>query len=342
MHRIDFQIGLVGVVLWSAAAGAAGAAEATLDAVKARGHLICGVNPGLLGFAAPDPSGKWAGFDVDFCRAVAAAIFGDADHTEYVPLSADDRFDALRAGKVDILARNSTWTMSRETELGLTFVGVTYYDGQGFMVPRSANFASALELGGSKVCVQSGTTTEANLADYFGANNLTYTKVTTATPEETLAAYSDGRCNVVTSDVSQLYAQRAKLAAPGDHLILPDVISKEPLGPVVREDDPKWATLVKWVHFALIDAEELGVASDRIDEALQSNKPAVRRLVGLDGKFGDELGLTNHWVVNILRSVGNYGEIFERNLGTGSALGIPRGINQLWNLGGIQYAPPIE
>jgi general L-amino acid transport system substrate-binding protein len=341
MQGFRLRVGLVGVALW-AVASAAAAGEGTLDVVKARGHLICGVNPGLLGFAAPDQAGKWAGFDVDFCRAVAAAIFGDADRTEYVPLSADERFNALKAGKIDVLARNSTWTMSRETELGLTFVGVTYYDGQGFMVPRSANVASALDLGGSKVCVQSGTTTEANLADYFAANNMTYTKVTTATPEETLAAYADGRCNVVTSDVSQLYAQRAKLAAPGDQLILPEVISKEPLGPVVRQDDPKWATLVKWVHFALIDAEELGIASDRIDQALQSQKPAVRRLVGLDGKFGEELGLTNQWAVNMVRLVGNYGEIFERNLGSGSALGIARGINQLWNLGGIQYAPPVE
>jgi general L-amino acid transport system substrate-binding protein len=341
MRRFDMRTGILAIAL-AAAATVAAASEPTLDAVKARGHLICGVNPGLLGFAAPDQSGKWAGFDVDFCRAVAAAIFDDPERTEYVPLSADERFAALEAGKVDILSRNSTWTMGRETGLGLTFVGVTYYDGQGFMVPRSANVTSALDLGGSKVCVQSGTTTEANLADYFDANNMTYSKVTTATPEETLAAYRDGRCNVVTSDSSQLYALRARLASPGDHVILPDVISKEPLGPVVRADDPKWATLVKWVHFALIDAEELGVASDRIDAALQSSKPAVRRLVGLDGKFGEELGLGNQWAVDVVRKVGNYGEIFERNLGTGSPLGIPRGINQLWNLGGIQYAPPIE
>jgi general L-amino acid transport system substrate-binding protein len=341
MRRFDFRTGILAIAFCTAASTAP-AAEATLDAVKTRGHLICGVNPGLLGFAAPDQSGKWAGFDVDFCRAVAAAIFGDPERIDYVPLSADQRFDALKAGKVDILSRNSTWTMGRETELGLTFVGVTYYDGQGFMVPRSANVSSALDLGGSKVCVQSGTTTEANLADYFDANNMTYTKVTTATSEETLAAYADGRCNVITSDSSQLYALRAKLAAPGDHLILPDVISKEPLGPVVRADDAKWATLVKWVQFALIDAEELGVASDRVDAALQSKKPAVRRLVGLDGKFGEELGLGNQWAVDVVRKVGNYGEIFERNLGTGSPLGIPRGINQLWSLGGIQYAPPIE
>ncbi len=341
MRRFDLRKAILGIALCTVASVAA-AGEATLDAVKARGHLICGVNPGLPGFAAPDASGKWAGFDVDFCRAVAAAIFGDPERTEYVPLSADERFAALKAGKVDILSRNSTWTMGRETELGLTFVGVTYYDGQGFMVPRSANVTSALDLGGSKVCVQSGTTTEANLADYFDANNMTYSKVTTATPEETLAAYADGRCNVVTSDSSQLYALRAKLATPGDHVILPDIISKEPLGPVVRADDPKWTTLVKWVDFALVDAEELGVASDRIDQALQSNKPAVRRLVGLDGKFGEELGLGNQWAVEIVRKVGNYGEIFERNLGSGSPLGIPRGINQLWSLGGIQYAPPIE
>jgi general L-amino acid transport system substrate-binding protein len=340
MSRSGLRAVVLGIAL--CAAGHAYPGETTLDAVKARGHLICGVNPGLIGFAAVDPTGKWSGFDVDFCRAVAVAIFGDPDRTAYVPLSAEERFDALKAGTIDLLSRNSTWTMGREAELGLTFVGVTYYDGQAFMVPRSTGVASALELGGSKVCVQSGTTTEANLADYFDANHMTYTKVTTATPEDTLAAYADGRCNVVTSDSSQLYALRTRLAVPTDHLILPDVISKEPLGPVVRADDPKWATLVKWVHFALIDAEELGVASDRIDEAFRSNKPAVRRLVGLDGRFGTALGLDDQWAADVVRKVGNYGEIFERNLGTGSALGIPRGINQLWSLGGIQYAPPIE
>jgi general L-amino acid transport system substrate-binding protein len=310
--------------------------------VKSRGHLICGVNEGLRGFGVADTSGKWTGFDVDFCRAVAAAVLGDASKVDYVPLSADARFEAVKSGGVDLLARNSTWTMSRELEFGLTFVGTTYYDGQGFMVKRSANVDTALELTGSKVCVQSGTTTQANLADFFTANHMDYTAVVTKSADESITAYSDNRCNVVTSDSSQLYAIRAKLANPDEHIILPELISKEPLGPVVRQDDPKWATLVKWVHFALLGAEELGVASGTIDEALSSQKPAVRRLVGLEGNLGEELGLDKQWVVRMVRAVGNYGEIFDRNLGSDAALGIPRGINQLWSSGGIQYAPTLQ
>jgi general L-amino acid transport system substrate-binding protein len=321
---------------------AAPAAAATLDTVKERGRLLCGVNTGLSGFSAPDASGKWAGFDVDFCKAVAAAIFSDAEKVEYVPVTAADRFEALKTGKIDLLSRNSTWTMGRETGLGITWAGVTYYDGQGFMVPRSANVLSALELTGSKVCVQSGTTTEANLADYFTANNMAYEAILAASPDEAITAYSEGKCNVVTSDMSQLYALRLKLTDPDEHIILPDAISKEPLGPAVRSDDPKWAMLVKWTYFVLLDAEELGVASDNIDAALASAKPDVRRLVGLDGKFGEDLGLTNDWAIRILRAVGNYGEIYERNLGVDSPLGIPRGMNQLWSRGGIQYAPPIR
>jgi len=325
---------------WASVAVAASAA--TLDTVKERGRLICGVSQGISGFSAPDDNGRWTGFDVDFCRAVAAAIFADADKVDYVPVSTADRFDALAAGKVDLLSRNSTWTMGRETGLGLTFVGVTYYDGQGFMVPRSAGIVSALELDGSKVCVERATTSEVNLADYFDANNMAYEAVLTASPEETLADYQSGTCNVLTSDMSQLYSLRLDLDQPDEQLILPDAISKEPLGPVVREDDPKWATLVRWVHFALLDAEELGIASDTIDAALQSKKPDVRRLVGLDGNFGEQIGLSNSWVVDMVRQVGNYGEIFDRNIGGDSPLGIPRGMNQLWNLGGIQYAPPIR
>jgi general L-amino acid transport system substrate-binding protein len=321
---------------------AAPAAAATLDKVKERGRLLCGVNTGLSGFSAPDAEGKWSGFDVDFCKAVAAAVLGDAEKVEYVPLTTADRFEALKAGKIDVLSRNSTWTMGRETGLGLIFVGVTYYDGQGFLVPRAANLMSSLELSGSKVCVQSGTTTEANLADYFDANNLTYEVVVTGSPTESITAYGEGRCGVLTSDMSQLYAERLKLAAPDEHIILPDAISKEPLGPAVRMDDPQWATLVKWVYFALLNAEELGVASDTVDAALASNKPEVRRLVGVEGKFGEEMGVGNDWVARMVRAVGNYGEIYERNLGVDSPLGIPRGMNQLWSRGGIQYAPPMR
>jgi general L-amino acid transport system substrate-binding protein len=317
-------------------------AAATLDTVKERGQLICGVNQDLAGFASPAADGRWTGFDVDFCRAVAAAIFDDPEKVAFVPLSTAERFEALASGKIDLLSRNSTWTMARETGLGLTFVGVTYYDGQGFMLPRAAGAFSSLELDGSKVCVQAETTSEANVADYFEANNMAYEVVVTASPADSLAAYREGRCGVITSDISQLYAQRLSLSDRDEHLILPDTISKEPLGPAVRQDDPAWATLVKWVHFALLGAEELGVGADTIEQALASEKPDVRRLVGKEGSFGEDMGLSNSWAVNMLRTVGNYGDIYDRNLGTGSPLGIPRGLNQLWSLGGIQYAPPIR
>jgi general L-amino acid transport system substrate-binding protein len=334
------------VFAYGIAAAAAGciasvAGAATLDDVKARGELVCGVSEGLLGFSA-QKDGAWSGFDVDFCRAVAAAVFGDADKVSYVPLSAADRFDALTEGKIDVLARNTTWTMGREAGLGVTFVGVTYYDGQGFLLPRSADVLSSLELADSKVCVQGETTSEANLADYFTANNMPYEAVITASPAESLAAYKEGRCGVISSDMSQLYSERQKLDDSDEHVVLADAISKEPLGPVVRVGDPHWATLVKWVHFALLDAEELGVRTTNLEEALASKKPDVRRLLGLDGAFGEDLGLSKDWVLNMIRSVGNYGEIYDRNLGADSDLAIPRGMNQLWNLGGIQYAPPVR
>src|SRR3984885_2139023 len=290
----------------------AAAAPPTLTAVKARGSLVCGVNEGLPGFSNVDERGMWTGFDVDFCRAIAAAIFGDPKRVKLVPLSADARFQALRDDKIDVLARNSTWTMGRETEFGLTFVGATYYDGQGFMVPRALRINSALQLDGAKVCVQSGTTTIDNLADFL------------------------------TSDLSQLYALRLRLAKPRDQVILPDVISKEPLGPVVRDNDLQWISVVRWVYFAMINAEELGVSSQTIDQALRSQKPEVKRLVGTTGAFGAQIGLTNAWAANVIRTVGNYGEVFERNLGAKTPLAIPRGLNQLWNEGGIQYAPPIR
>ena len=314
----------------------------TLAQVKARGSLVCGVNQGLPGFSFVDERGAWSGFDVDFCRALAAAIFGDASKVKLAPLSADARFQALRDGKIDVLSRNSTWTMGRETEFGLTFVGVTYYDGQGFMVPRALHVNSALELDGAKVCVQSGTTTIDNLADFFASNKLTLEEVVSSSTDESIKNYDAGLCSVLTSDLSQLYALRLRLSKPRDHVILPDVISKEPLGPVVRDDDLQWINIVKWVHFVMINAEELGVSSRTIDQALQSPKPEVRRLVGTNGNFGEQIGLTNAWAANIVRSVGNYGEVFERNLGAKTPLAIPRGLNQLWNAGGIQYAPPIR
>ncbi len=324
------------------AGGSARASSPTLLQVKARGALICGVNEGLPGFSFVDERGAWSGFDVDFCRALAAAIFGDPNKVQLVPLSADARFQALKDGKIDVLSRNSTWTMRRETEYGLTFVGVTYYDGQGFLVPRALHVTSALELDGAKICVQSGTTTIDNLADFFVTNGMTFQKVVSSTTDESIKNYDSRACSVLTSDLSQLYALRLRLAKPRDHVILPDVISKEPLGPVVRQGDLQWVEIVKWVHFAMLDAEELGVTSKNIGQALKSQKPEVMRLVGTAGDFGEEIGLTNAWSANVIRSVGNYGEVFDRNLGAKTPLAIPRGLNQLWNAGGIQYAPPIR
>jgi general L-amino acid transport system substrate-binding protein len=314
----------------------------TLTTVRARGSLVCGVNEGLPGFSNVDERGLWTGFDVDFCRAIAAAIFGDPKKVQLVPLSADARFQALRDKKIDVLARNSTWTMGRETEFGLTFVGATYYDGQGFMVPRALRINSALQLDGAKVCVQSGTTTIDNLADFFSSNSMTLQEVISSSTDESINNYDAGLCSVLTSDLSQLYALRLRLAKPRDQVILPDVISKEPLGPVVRDSDLQWISVVKWVYFAMINAEELGVSSRTVDQALRSQKPEVKRLVGTSGDFGQEIGLTNAWAANIIRYVGNYDEVFERNLGAKTPLAIPRGLNQLWNEGGIQYAPPIR
>jgi general L-amino acid transport system substrate-binding protein len=326
----------------SVAAAPASGWSQTLNAVKARGALVCGVNEGLPGFSAVDERGAWSGFDVDFCRALAAAIFGDPNRVRLVPLSADARFQALKDGKIDVLSRNSTWTMGRETEFGLTFVGVTYYDGQGFLLPRSLRINSALELDGAKVCVQSGTTTIDNLADFFASNRMSLQEVVSSSTDDSIKNYGAGLCSVLTSDLSQLYALRLRLAKPRDHVILPDVISKEPLGPVVRQSDLQWIEIVRWVHFAMVNGEELGVSSRTIGQALQSQKPEVMRLVGTTGDFGEQIGLTNAWAANILRTVGNYGEVFDRNLGAKSPLAIPRGLNQLWNAGGIQYAPPIR
>jgi general L-amino acid transport system substrate-binding protein len=343
-RRLRGALPVLAAVL-AALAGAAlpGVAGAqTLKAVKDRGALACGVNEGLLGFSAPDQKGAWAGFDVDFCRAVAAAVFGDASKVRYVPLDAGERFAALQSARIDVLSRNSTWTISRETEFGLMFAGVTYYDGQGFLVRKSRNITSALELGGSKVCVQSATTTELNLKDYFRNNKMDYEPVAFASVDDTRKAYDAGRCDVLTSDVSALHAERLKLGKPDDHLILADVISKEPLGPAVRQGDDQWLNIVKWTAFAMLDAEELGVSSKTIDEAVRSSSPDVKRLVGTEGKFGEQLGLSPDWAANLIRLVGNYGEVYERNVGVNSSLAIPRGLNELWTMGGIQYAPPMR
>jgi general L-amino acid transport system substrate-binding protein len=343
----SFVTGLaIGLVIAAAVAAAAITYERydtkTLQRTIRRDAVLCGVNTGLPGFSAPDAQGNWTGFDVDFCRAVAAAIFDDAKKVSFVPLDATNRFKELQNRKVDILSRNSTWSLSRESGDGLYFPAVSYYDGQGFMVPRSRNIDSALDLDGSKVCVQDGTTTILNLADYFRTNNIKYTEMKFGKLDDVMKAYTSGQCDTLTTDASQLYALRLTLGKPDDNVILPDIISKEPLAPVVRQRDDDWMMLVKWTLYAMINAEELGVTSQNIDEALKSKKPDVMRLVGTEGAYGEELGLSKDWAARIIRRVGNYGEVYERNIGSGSKLRIPRGLNQLWSAGGIQYAPPIR
>ena len=320
----------------------AAAAATTLESVKQKGVLTCGSNPSLPGFGAPDDKGNWTGLDVELCRAIAAAVLGDSTKVKFVPLSAKDRFTALQSGEIDVLARNGTWTLSRDTVLGLNWTGANYYDGQAFMVRKKLNVASALELNGASICVQQGTTTELNLADYFRANNLKYEGVVFATADETIKAYDSGRCDSFTDDSSGLYSVRTKLVNPDEHIVLPEVISKEPLSPAVRNGDDQWFDIVKWVHFAMLDAEEAGVTSRNVDEMLKSPNPEIKRLLGTEGKFGEGLGLSNDWAYKIIKQVGNYGESFDRNLGEGSKLKIKRGLNQLWTKGGLQYGVPVR
>jgi general L-amino acid transport system substrate-binding protein len=339
---------------WVAAAAlsvvAVSAAQAgTLDDVKAKGFIQCGVSQGLIGFSNPDEQNNWTGLDVDFCRALASAIFNDPKAVKFTPLSAKERFTALQSGEIDMLSRNTTWTMSRDTSLGLKFAGVMYYDGQGFMVNQNqlkqktgVDVKSALDLNGASVCTQTGTTTELNLADFFRANKMTYEVVAFEKNEEVLKAYTEGRCDAFTTDQSGLYAERLKFADPAAHVVLPEIISKEPLGPVVRQGDDAWFNVAKWVYFALLNAEELGVNSKNVDEMLKSENPEIKRLLGVEGDFGKGIGLENDWVVRVMKGTGNYGEIFERNVGEGSNLKIARGKNALWNQGGLQYAPPIR
>jgi general L-amino acid transport system substrate-binding protein len=324
------------------AVAAQSASAQTLKAVKDRGMLNCGANGTLAGFGLPDAQGKWTGLDVDFCRAIAAAVLNDSEKVKYVPLSAKARFTALQSGEVDVLARNTTWTSSRDTSLGLNFTGVNYYDGQGFMVRKALKVNSALELNGASVCVQQGTTTELNLADYFSANKMQLKSVTFATANEAVKAYDAGRCDAYTTDASALYAERLRVSDPNDHIILPEIISKEPLGPAVRHGDDQWFDIVKWTLFAMMNAEELNISSKNVDEALKSTNPEIKRFVGTEGNFGEQLGLGKDWAVRIVKQVGNYGETFERNVGLGSPLKIERGLNKLWTKGGIQYAPPIR
>ena len=335
-------------VLGAAALGLAASAApaATLDDVKAKGFIQCGVNTGLAGFAAPNDQGEWSGFDVDICKAVAAAVFGDASKVKYTPTTAKERFTALQSGEIDMLSRNTTWTLSRDTSLGFNFAGVNYYDGQGFMInaKKLPGVNSALQLSGASVCVQTGTTTELNLADYFRANKMEYNPVVFEKLEEVNAAYDSGRCDVYTTDQSGLYSIRLTLAAPDDHVVLPEIISKEPLGPVVRQGDDQWFDIVKWTLNAMITAEELGITQANVEEMKGSDNPEIKRVLGMepDSTLAKDLGLDNAWVVNIITAVGNYGESFERNIGQDSPLKIARGLNQLWTKGGILYAPPIR
>ncbi|MGF0537972.1 amino acid ABC transporter substrate-binding protein [Agrobacterium sp. ES01] len=341
------NIKFLSVAIGAAVVGmaASGASAATLDDIKSKGFVQCGVNTGLAGFASPDAQGNWTGFDVDYCKAVAAAVFGDATKVKYTPTTAQSRFTALQSGEVDMLARNTTWTISRDTALGFNFRYVNYYDGQGFMVPKALNVSSALELSGAAVCVQSGTTTELNLADYFKANNLEYNPVVFEKLEEVNAAYQAGRCDVYTTDQSGLYSIRLTLSNPDDHIVLPEIISKEPLGPAVRQGDDQWFDIVTWVGYAMVQAEEFGITSENVDDMKANSKnPDVQRFLGVeaDSKIGTDLGLTNEWAYNVIKGVGNYGEVFERNIGVNTPLKIERGLNALWTKGGLQYAPPIR
>jgi general L-amino acid transport system substrate-binding protein len=314
--------------------------QSTLDSVRSKGFVQCGVNTGLAGFSQPDSKGVWRGIDVDVCRAVAAAVLGDANKVRYTPLTAQQRFTALQSGEIDILSRNTTWTLTRDTSLGLNFVGVNYYDGQGFMVHRKLNVKSAKQLNGATVCVQPGTTTELNLADYFRANKMSFKPVVIEKLEEVLNAYFAGRCDAFTTDHSGLIALRSSRAPkPDEHVILPEIISKEPLGPAVRHGDDRWFDVVKWSMFAMMEAEELGLSSKNIEQQANSANPSIQRFVGTSGDLGKMLGLDNRWSLNIVKQVGNYAESFDANL---KPLGFERGLNRLWNQGGLIYAPPIR
>jgi general L-amino acid transport system substrate-binding protein len=318
-------------------------AGATLDAVKQRGFVQCGANNGLAGFGAPDDKGNWTGLDVDFCRAVAAAVFGDATKVKFTPLTAKERFTALQSGEVDLLARNTTYTLSRDTGLGFDFIGVNYYDGQGFMVRESLGVKSATELSGASVCVQTGTTTELNLTDYFRTNNMELKSVVFEKADEARTAYDEGRCDAFTTDASGLAAERSVLKNPTEHVILPEIISKEPLGPVVRHGDNEWEDIVRWTLNAMVIAEEFGITQANVDQLkAESQNPEVRRMLGVEGDMGQQLKVNPDWAYQIIKQVGNYGESFERNVGEKTPLRLARGLNQLWSKGGLLYAPPIR
>ena len=333
----------LGVVVLATMLAAGSVMADTLSDVINKGFVQCGVSQGLPGFSSPDEKGSWQGIDVDVCRAVSAAVFGSADRVKYTPLSAKERFTALQSGEIDLLVRNTTETFTRDNILGVDFVGINYYDGQGFMVPKDLGVKSTLDLAGAAVCTNMGTTTELNVADYFRANNMPYKIVAFEKMDEVIAAYDAGRCDVFTTDRSALAAQRVKLSNPASHMILPETISKEPLGPVVREGDDEWGDIVRWSLNAMKNAEELGVTSANVDAMRkESRSPTINRLLGTDGNMGKKMGIPNSWGFDIIREVGNYGESYARNLGPTTPINLPRGINNLWNNGGIQYAAPIR
>jgi general L-amino acid transport system substrate-binding protein len=328
--------------LSASAAQAQTVASATLDSVKAKGFIQCGVTAGVPGFSAPDANNVWTGLEVDYCRALAAAIFDDPAAVRYTSLTSQERFTALSAGEIDVLSRTTTWTMSRDTQLGIKFVGTMFYDGQGFMVRAADGITSALELSGAAICIESGTTTELNAADYFAANNMEFNTVVFVDQNEVVKAYEDGRCDVYTTDSSALAAERSKLADPAGHIILPEIISKEPLGPVIRAGDDGWFSITRWTYYALLEAEELGVTQANVDEMLGSDNPAIKRLLGVEGDFGTPMGLTPDWAYRIIKHIGNYAESYEKHVGPNTPIGLARGLNALWRDGGIQYAPPIR
>lgn len=317
-------------------------AATTLESVKEKGHLQCGVTTGLPGFSQPDDEGNWTGIDVDTCRAVAAAVFGDPKAVQFTPLTAKERFTALQSGEIDMLSRNTTWTLTRDASLGLNFAGVNYYDGQGFLVKKDLGVDEASQLSGATICIQAGTTTELNLADYFRAKGMDFKPLVFDTSEQTVQGFASGRCDVLTSDRSQLAALRSKLAEPDSAKILPETISKEPLGPVVRQGDDEWFNIVKWVLFTQINAEELGISSSNVDDMKKSDNPNIQRLLGTDGDMGAKLGLPDDFGYAIVKGVGNYGEMYNRNVGPDTPLGLDRGLNALWTEGGIMYAPPVR
>jgi general L-amino acid transport system substrate-binding protein len=334
---------LASAVAATAIAAAGMASAQTLQQVQDRGVLNCGVNTGLVGFAAPNAEGEWEGFDVAVCRAVAAAVLGDPSSVEFVSTTGKTRFTALASGEVDMVSRNTTWTFTRDNDLKFEFVGINYYDGQGFMVPKALGVSSATELDGATVCIQTGTTTELNLADYFRANNMNYDPVPIETNAEAQQQYLAGACDVYTTDMSGLAATRATFEAPGDHVLLPEVVSKEPLGPLVRHGDNEWGDIVRWTLNGLIAAEEYGITSANIDELAQgTNNPEINRMLGTEGNFGEILGLESDWLVNALKAGGNYGEIFERHIGENTPIGLARGLNAQWTDGGLMYSPPFR